>query len=154
MCGIVGVLEFDPEAWPALDSLRRMARVLTHRGPDGEGFYQSGPVGLAHPRLSIIDLVSGHQPMSNEDGSLWITFNGEIFNYVELRDELLESGHCFRTQSDTEVILHMYAEQGEDCVRYFNGQWAFAIWDAKQQKLFLSRDRVGVRPLFLRRTSK
>lgn len=105
-------------------------------------------IGLAHARLSIIDLTSGGQPMSNHDGSLWITFNGEIFNYVELRANLVRSGRRFVTESDTEVILQMYEEKGEDCVGYFNGDWAFAIWDGRNRKLFLSRDRVGVRPLF------
>src|SRR5919109_1445468 len=153
MCGIAGVLSFNGET-VASELLRQMIRPIRHRGPDSSGVYSSdtGGVGLAHARLSIIDLSGGHQPMSNEDGSLWITFNGEIFNYVELRDDLLETGHSFKTQSDTEVILHMYEEKGEDCVRYFNGQWAFAIWDAKRRKLFLSRDRVGVRPLFYTRT--
>src|SRR5262245_5000578 len=156
MCGIAGLLNFNGESvFPEL--LRRMIAPINHRGPDSSGVYsdnQAGAVGLAHARLSIIDLTGGQQPMSNEDGSLWITFNGEIFNYIELRDALLQSGHCFRTQSDTEVILHMYAEYGEDCVKYFNGQWSFAIWDAKHRKLFLSRDRIGVRPLFYARTGK
>lgn len=105
-------------------------------------------IGLAHARLSIIDLTSGGQPMSNHDGSLWITFNGEIFNYMELRADLVRNGRRFVTESDTEVILQMYEEKGEDCVGYFNGDWAFAIWDSRNRELFLSRDRVGVRPLF------
>ena len=107
-----------------------------------------GATGLAHARLSIIDLAGGGQPMSIADGTLWITFNGEIFNYVELREELIKKGHTFATRSDTEVILHLYQEEGEDCVQRLNGQWAFAIWDPAKNKLFLSRDRVGVRPLF------
>jgi asparagine synthase (glutamine-hydrolysing) len=154
MCGIAGILRFNNEA-VAPELLSRMVGLLQHRGPDASGVYASdpaGPVGLAHARLSIIDLSGGQQPMSNADGSLWLTFNGEIFNYVELRDELRQKGHRFATQSDTEVILHMYEEKGEDCVRYFNGQWVFAIWDARQRQLFLSRDRVGVRPLFYTRT--
>src|SRR4026208_1347941 len=126
MCGIAGILELDSAARPSMDTLHRMAKTLSHRGSDGEDFYHSGPVGLAHRRLSIIDLISGQQPMSNDDKSLWITFNGEIFNYVELRNELQKTGCRFRTESDTEVILHMYEEKGEECVRYFNGQWAFA----------------------------
>jgi asparagine synthase (glutamine-hydrolysing) len=105
-------------------------------------------VGLAHARLSIIDVAGGQQPMCNEDSSLWITFNGEIFNYLELREELIRKGHRFATRSDTEVILHLYEEKGGDCVRYLNGQWAFAIWDNQRRRLFLSRDRLGVRPLF------
>jgi asparagine synthase (glutamine-hydrolysing) len=155
MCGIAGILGFNGEKVPA-GLLERMVGLLRHRGPDATGTYLAdgdGP-GLAHARLSIIDLSNGQQPMANSDGSLWITFNGEIFNYLELRDELVQAGHRFRTQSDTEVILHMYEEKGEDCVRYFNGQWAFAIWDVKRRRLFLSRDRVGVRPLFYTRTSR
>lgn len=110
--------------------------------------HRNGSVGLAHRRLSIIDLASGQQPMSNDDGSLWITYNGEIFNYLELRKELEARGHRFRTKSDTEVILRSYEEYGDSCVDRFNGQWAFAIWDSRKARLFLSRDRLGVRPLF------
>ena len=128
--------------------LERMIGMVRHRGPDESGLYSDSGIGLANARLSIIDLSSGHQPIHNEDGSLWITFNGEVFNYVELRKELLSRGHVFSTHSDTEVILHLYEERGEDCVRDLNGQWAFAIWDAFERKLFLSRDRLGVRPLF------
>lgn len=122
--------------------------MLRHRGPDADGYYVDGAAGLGHSRLSIIDLSGGQQPMCNEDASLWITFNGEIFNYVELREDLLARGHHFSTSSDTEVILHLFEEKGEDCVQYLNGQWAFAIWNRKDRSLFLSRDRLGVRPLF------
>lgn len=147
MCGITGVLNLDGRVIdPALP--QRMIRMVKHRGPDDSGVYLDHHAGLAHARLSIIDPAGGHQPMPNEDRSLWITFNGEIFNYLELREELIRKGHRFATRSDTEVILHLYAEYGEECVQYFNGQWAFAIWDEKKQKLFLSRDRLGVRPLF------
>jgi asparagine synthase (glutamine-hydrolysing) len=147
MCGIAGILNFTGEPVdPCLP--RRMIGQLRHRGPDGVGFYANANVGLAHARLSILDLAGGHQPMHNEDQTLWITFNGEIFNYVELREELIRSGHRFATRSDTEVILHAYEEYGEDCVRRFNGQWAFAIWNTRERTLFLSRDRMGVRPLF------
>jgi len=128
--------------------------MLSHRGPDDAGFHSENGVGLAHARLSIIDLAGGHQPMSNEDGSLWITFNGEIFNYLELREELLGRGHKFVTRSDTEVILHLYEEEREDCVQRLNGQWAFAIWDNRRHRLFLSRDRLGVRPLFYTQAGK
>ena len=153
MCGIAGILNLD--GTPAEASLLRgMIQVLRHRGPDDNGVYADAAVGLAHARLSIVDLSSGHQPMKNADGSLWITFNGEIFNHVELRETLARKGHVFATTSDTEVILHMYAEAGEDCVRHFNGQWAFAIWDARKRKLFLSRDRLGIRPLFYARTAR
>jgi len=125
-----------------------MAAALRHRGPDSAGFFSHGEISLGHARLSIIDLAGGAQPMSNHDRSVWITFNGEIFNYVELREELLRKGRRFATASDTEVILHLYEEEGERCVERLNGQWAFAIWDARRKKLFLSRDRMGVRPLF------
>jgi len=147
MCGIAGSISFDDRgADPRL--LRQMIGAIRHRGPDGAGVYVDGRVGLAHARLSIIDIAGGGQPMPTQDQSLWITFNGEIFNYVELRNELISKGHSFSTRSDTEVILHLYQEEGENCVQRLNGQWAFAIWDAPRRKLFLSRDRVGVRPLF------
>jgi asparagine synthase (glutamine-hydrolysing) len=153
MCGIAGVMRFDgAEAEPKL--LQGMARMLHHRGPDGNGTYREQNVGLVHTRLSIIDLAGGHQPMSNGDRSLWITFNGEIFNYLELREELIQKGHRFATQSDTEVILHLFEEKGEDCVSHLNGQWAFAIWDVRKQRLFLSRDRLGVRPLYYTMTDQ
>jgi asparagine synthase (glutamine-hydrolysing) len=128
--------------------LAGMIEALGHRGPDERGMYRQGPVGLGHARLSIIDLSAGHQPMRLVDHDLWITFNGEIYNYLELRGDLERRGHRFATQSDTEVILHCYAEEGEQCVRRLNGQWAFAIWDGKRNRLFLSRDRLGVRPLY------
>ena len=125
-----------------------MIQMIEHRGPDDTGTYVDGPVGLGHTRLSIIDLADGRQPMEAEDGSLCIVFNGEIFNYIELREELVRKGHRFRTRSDTEVILHLFEEMGEECVTRLNGQWAFAIWNRRTQRLFLSRDRMGVRPLF------
>jgi asparagine synthase (glutamine-hydrolysing) len=125
-----------------------MIQMIEHRGPDDTGTYVDGPVGLGHARLSIIDLADGRQPMEAEDGSLCIVFNGEIFNYIELREELLQKGHRFRTRSDTEVVLHLFEEMGEECVSRLNGQWAFAIWNRRTQLLFLSRDRMGVRPLF------
>jgi asparagine synthase (glutamine-hydrolysing) len=152
MCGISGLLNLNGS--PAdPDRVGRMIATLLHRGPDANGVHVQGTVGLAHSRLSIIDLQAGAQPMSTTDGRLWITFNGEIFNYIELREELLGKGHRFATRSDTEVILNAYREFGEDCVHHFNGQWAFAIWDAKDRKLFLSRDRFGVRPLFYTQTA-
>jgi asparagine synthase (glutamine-hydrolysing) len=147
MCGIAGMLGWNGRAVdrPVLET---MIGMLRHRGPDDKGIHVDRMVGLAHARLSIIDLAGGRQPMPNADQSLWITFNGEIFNYVELKKDLERDGHVFTTSSDTEVILHMYEREGEECVKYFNGQWAFAIWDARKQRLFLSRDRLGVRPLF------
>jgi len=153
MCGIAGMFNLDGAA-VAPESLQGMIRMLAHRGPDDTGFHAENGVGLAHARLSIIDLVGGQQPMCNEDSSLWITFNGEVFNYLELREELLSKGHRFATRSDTEVILHLYEEKGDDCVRYLNGQWAFAIWDNQRRRLFLSRDRLGVRPLFYTQSNK
>jgi len=147
MCGIAGIMNLDgARVEPVL--LDRMIGRVRHRGPDDCGVSIDKQVGLAYARLSIIDLVSGQQPMRNEDNTVSIVFNGEIFNYIELRAELLRRGHKFLTQCDTEVILHLYEEKGEECVRDLNGQWAFAIWDRKKQSLFLSRDRLGVRPLF------
>jgi len=147
MCGIAGIVntkssKSDPSR------LRGMIATLAHRGPDATEVQCIGGTGFAHARLSIIDLAGGAQPMSIAGGTLWITFNGEIFNYVELREELINKGHKFATRSDTEVILHLYQEEGEDCVQRLNGQWAFAIWDSTKKKLFVSRDRLGVRPLF------
>ncbi|MFZ0300346.1 MAG: asparagine synthase (glutamine-hydrolyzing) [Candidatus Sulfotelmatobacter sp.] len=153
MCGIAGVRErkgglVDPTM------LQRMVSALSHRGPDGRGVHIEGDIGLGHARLSIIDLAGGKQPMSNPEGTIWISFNGEIFNYVELRSDLIGRGWHFATKSDTEVILRLYEEMGEDCVHELNGQWAFAIWDARQGKLFLSRDRMGIRPLFYAQTAE
>jgi asparagine synthase (glutamine-hydrolysing) len=147
MCGIAGMLKL---AGGEVDAglLQQMIGAIRHRGPDAQNVYANSGVGLANTRLSIVDIAGGGQPMSNADGSLWITFNGEIFNHVELREELLKKGDRFATRSDTEVILHLYRDLGEDCVHRLNGQWAFAIWDARRRKLFLSRDRVGIQPLF------
>lgn len=147
MCGIAGIVNTDGRR---IDSalLAGMLLAIDHRGPDGSGIYQDSHAGLGHVRLSIIDRAGGRQPMHNEDRSLWITFNGEIFNYVELMDELKARGHVFASKCDTEVIVHAYEEWGEDCVKHFNGQWAFAIWDHRQRRLFASRDRLGVRPFF------
>ncbi len=152
MCGIAGVYNFNEDVVDR-DLLRRMVVTAGYRGPDGTGLYADRRVGLAHVRLSIIDPDGGRQPMSNEDGSIWISFNGEIFNYVELRRELEGRGHTFATDTDTEVIIHMYEERGDECLRYFNGQWAFALWDRAGERLLLSRDRFGVRPLFYTLTS-
>jgi len=150
MCGICGKLQFDPAGSVAPSLVRDMLGTLKHRGPDGDGVYVSGNVGLGHCRLSIIDLDSGQQPLANEDGSIWIVFNGEIYNYQELRRELVSQGHQFRTQSDTEVIVHLYEEHGEDCVHRLRGMFAFAIWDGRRRRLFLARDRVGIKPLYYR----
>lgn len=148
MCGIVGVLNLT-DAQPVQEvRLRQMLAMIRHRGPDQFGIYLDERIGLGNARLSIIDLSSGQQPIANEDETLFVVFNGEIFNYVELRPELEARGHRFATNSDTEVILHMYEEYGPACVNHFNGQFAFAIWDAREQSLFIARDRLGVRPLF------
>jgi asparagine synthase (glutamine-hydrolysing) len=152
MCGICGILNLNGSPVDA-NLIANMLGTIRHRGPDDCGIHATGKIGLGHARLSIIDLTSGHQPMQNADGTLFISFNGEIFNYVELRKELEQKGHRFSSHSDTEVILHLYEEEGEHCVHRFNGQWAFAIWDTKREKLFLSRDRLGVRPLFYTRTA-
>jgi len=148
MCGICGKLEFDPEARIAPNLVKKMADAIIHRGPDDEGYYVKGQIGLGFRRLSIIDLSGGHQPLSNEDGSIWIIFNGEIYNYQELRSELISKGHIFKTQSDTEVIVHLYEESGPDCTKKLRGMFAFAIWDSVTKTLFLARDRVGIKPLY------
>ncbi len=146
MCGILGILNANGEPVDRGKPLS-MAAVMTHRGPDGEGAYCDGPVGLAHRRLSIIDLSGGTQPMSNEDGSVWITFNGEIYNFPDLKCELEARGHRFKTRSDTEAIVHSYEEYGPDCVKRLRGMFAFGIWDARRSRLFLARDRMGKKPL-------
>ena len=147
MCGIAGILSLDGAPATGVP-VEAMVRAIAHRGPDAQGLHVEGPCALGHARLSIIDVAGGHQPMTNEDGSLWITFNGEIFNYVELRRDLEQRGHRFSTNSDTEVILHLYEEKGDACVHELNGQWAFGLWDNRRRRLFLSRDRIGVRPLY------
>jgi asparagine synthase (glutamine-hydrolysing) len=149
MCGIAGKLFLDGQqpVDPAL--IERMLEVIKHRGPDGHGAHLAGPVGLGHRRLSIIDLTSnGSQPMCNEDGTVWIVFNGEIYNYPELRKQLVERGHGLRSTTDTEVIIHLYEEHGADCLQLLQGMFAFAIWDQGRQRLFLARDRVGIKPLY------
>jgi asparagine synthase (glutamine-hydrolysing) len=149
MCGIAGIVSLGPDAPPvARSQLARMAKALAHRGPDEFGVYRDARAGLTHARLSIIDLTSGQQPLANEDGTLWIVFNGEIFNYVELRGELEGLGHRFRTRSDTEVIVHAWEAWGEAAFVRLNGQWAVALWDTASRRLVLSRDPFGVRPLY------
>lgn len=147
MCGICGVYQFNGDPVDK-DLLRRMSLVIRHRGPDGAGSYVSGDIGLGHRRLSIIDIDGGAQPITNEDCTLHLIFNGEIYNFVELRKELENKGHVFSTHSDTEVILHGYEEWGLDCVNRFNGIFAFALWDEKARQLFLARDHLGVKPLY------
>ena len=147
MCGIAGIVNFrNKEDHSAI--LNPMLRAMHHRGPDATGLYLSDQAGLGHARLSIIDLSGGHQPIHNEDRSVWIVFNGEIFNYPELRSGLVEKGHRFYTQSDTEVMVHLYEEYGTGLFDHLNGQFAIAIWDQTRRTLLLGRDRMGIRPLF------
>lgn len=148
MCSICGVYNRNAGV-VSIEDLKKMTHIQNYRGPDDEGYYQEGSIGFGHGRLSIIDLTqAGHQPMSNEDDSLWIVYNGEIYNYLELREELKGQGHRFKSSCDTEVILHAYEEWGLKCVERFNGMWAFGLWDANKKKLFLSRDRFGIKPLY------
>jgi asparagine synthase (glutamine-hydrolysing) len=148
MCGIAGIFHFDGTR-PDLDLLQRMTTVLAHRGPDGEGVHIGDHIGLGHRRLAIIDLSdAGKQPMSNEDGSIWITYNGEIYNFQDARKELEDRGHCFHSATDSEVVIHAYEEWGTDCLQRFNGMFAFGLWDQPRQRLWLVRDRLGIKPLF------
>lgn len=148
MCGICGIYNFKKDKKINPDLVKQMTYMLRHRGPDEFGFYEDNKIGLGHSRLSIIDLAGGKQPIHNENKSIWIVFNGEIFNYVELREELIKRGHQFYTHTDTEVIIHLYEEKATDFINDLNGQFAFAIWDKGQEQLILARDRVGIRPLF------
>ncbi len=148
MCGICGKFAFENAATVERGLIESMLGTIRHRGPDDQGIYMSSGVGLGHARLSIIDLASGHQPLCNEDGSVWIVFNGEIYNYRELREFLLSKGHRFKTNSDTEVIVHLYEELGPLCVEKLRGMFAFAIWDDNTRTLLLARDRVGIKPLY------
>src|SRR5208337_2977108 len=148
MCGIAGFYgEVNWDSNPR-SVLERMVAAIHHRGPDDWGTHIERNVGLGHARLSIIDLALGRQPMADPEETLWITYNGEIFNYLELRSQLTSSGSRFRTQSDTEVILHAYRKNGPDCVTQFNGDFAFAVWDKSRDRLVIARDRVGVRPVY------
>jgi asparagine synthase (glutamine-hydrolysing) len=148
MCGIVGVLDWSGERPPDAVLLRRMLGIIRHRGPDEFGLYVDRRAGIGCARLSILDLCTGQQPIRNEDGSLWIVFNGEVYNHPELRVDLERAGHRFSTRTDTEVILHLYEDRGPECLHLLNGQFAIAIWDTGRGELFLARDRLGVRPLF------
>ncbi len=152
MCGIAGMVDFGGLGASAPAILEDMIGAVRHRGPDGFGFYRDALAGLAHARLSIIDLEGGWQPIRDEAGEAWIVFNGEIFNYLELREELEARGHLFYTRSDTEVVIHLWQDLGEGCLERLNGQFSFAVWDKRRERLFLARDRVGIRPLFYART--
>jgi len=154
MCAIAGIVKFDPRERVERSRLVHMADVQQHRGPDGAGLWMDGCVGLAHRRLAIIDVAGGHQPMSNEDDSVWIVFNGEIYNHVGLRREMQRAGHRYRTKSDTETILHLYESYGAGCVERLQGMFAFAIWDRRQRQLLLVRDRLGIKPLYYASTDR
>ena len=148
MCGIAGIVRFNPREVVEEARLKRMRDVLRHRGPDGEGLWIDGPVGLAHRRLAIVDVAGGHQPMSGEDDRVWITYNGEIYNHAALRPGLVAKGHRYQTRSDTETILHLYEEEADQCVESLQGMFAFALWDRPRQRLLLARDRLGIKPLY------
>src|ERR1700680_4878225 len=147
MCGIVGIVSLAGK--PIFEQeLRDMCATILHRGPDDEGIYLNTNVGLGMRRLSIIDLASGQQPVRNEDGSVWVVLNGEIYNFVELREKLRARGHHFSTRSDTEVIVHLYEEYGNDCVHHLRGMFEFALWDERRQTFLLARDRLGIKPVY------
>jgi asparagine synthase (glutamine-hydrolysing) len=148
MCGIAGKLAPSRHAPIDRDLLASMADAVSHRGPDADGFYVGEGIGLAHRRLSIVDVATGQQPLANEDQTVWVVFNGEIYNFPSLRADLESAGHRFRTHSDTEVIVHAYEEWGERCVDRFRGMFAFALWDVRNRRLLLARDRVGIKPLY------
>src|SRR5436190_13326924 len=149
MCGITGVLRLR-EGQVDRDRLRKMADAIAHRGPDDEGFFTDGPLGFGFRRLSIIDLAGGHQPMSDAEESVWVVFNGEIYNFEDLRHELEGYGHGFRTKSDTEVIVHGYKQWGDDVLNRLDGMFGLAIWDARRRRLVLARDRFGIKLIYYR----
>src|SRR6267142_215285 len=148
MCGIVGIYERKRRDVVAPELIHKMNETIVHRGPDDEGIYTGPGIGLGFRRLSIIDLQGGHQPISNEAGTIWVMLNGEIYNYLELRQDLEQRGHRFATRSDTESIVHLYEEHGEACFAKLRGMFAIALWDSRERKLLLARDRVGKKPLF------
>ena len=148
MCGISGIYNLAGQT-VSRELLTQMTQVLRHRGPDDEGYYLEGPIGLGHRRLSIIDLSpAGHQPMSNEDGTIWLVFNGEIYNFLDLVADLRSKGHAFQSRTDGEVVIHAYEQYGIKCLSRFNGMWAFALWDRRNHRLFCARDRLGVKPFY------
>ena len=148
MCGIVGIIKLNGRETVDEARLKRMRDVLRHRGPDGEGLWIGGPVGLGMRRLAIVDVLGGRQPMANEDGTVWIVYNGEVYNHADLRPGLEQRGHCYRTRSDTETILLLYEEEGQRCVERLQGMFAFALWDRRRGRLLLARDRLGIKPLY------
>jgi asparagine synthase (glutamine-hydrolysing) len=153
VCGIYGIVQLDGALAPA-DALRRMGQTIVHRGPDDDGVYHDGPCAIGMRRLSVIDLAGGHQPLSNEEGTLWLVANGEIYNYRELRRELEARGHRFKTASDCETILHLYEDYGDDCVEHLNGMFGFALWDARRRRLLIGRDRLGIKPIYFKNDGK
>src|SRR5213596_2367244 len=150
MCGICGQFNFTSNAPVNPEIIRRMADSIAHRGPDDEGYFVSGPIGLGFRRLSIIDLAGGHQPMADAEETVWVIFNGEIYNYRELRAELQSKGHQFRTNSDTEVIIHGYEEWGTDVFNHLNGMFGLAIWDVRNERLVVARDAMGIKLVYYR----
>src|SRR6266511_3823581 len=154
MCGICGIYHYNSGEPISEQGLYDMLAVIRHRGPDDEGVYITDRLGLGMRRLSIIDLAGGKQPIQNEDGSVVVVFNGEIYNYRELTDRLRARGHVFATASDTEVIVHLYEDCGDDCVRELRGMFGFALWDARRRRLLLARDRLGIKPLYYARTGR
>jgi len=154
MCGICGIFYSDARQLVERGRLEEMNHQIVHRGPDDDGFFVEGNVGLAMRRLSIIDIATGHQPIANEDENLWIVYNGEIYNHQQLRSDLQACGHRYRTKSDTETMLHLYEEYGRDCVKHLRGMFAFAIWDRRSRSLFIARDRLGIKPLYYRYDGK
>src|SRR5712691_7427236 len=147
MCGIAGIVGAQPDYRADAADVHRMCQTIVHRGPDDEGIYVKGRAGLGMRRLSIVDLSTGHQPIHNEDRTIWVVFNGEIYNFSELRSRLQARGHRFYTNTDTEVIVHLYEEYGSECVHSLRGMFAFALWDDRRQRLLLARDRFGKKPL-------
>src|SRR5579862_8362851 len=150
MCGICGQFNFERNEPVEPELVHQMARTMVHRGPDDEGYFFDGAVGLGFRRLSIIDLSGGHQPMSDEGETVWVVFNGEIYNYLELRSELEGRGHRFRTRSDTEVLVHGYKEWGPDVFSHLNGMFGVAIWDVAKRRLVVSRDAMGIKLIYYR----
>src|SRR6476619_5928235 len=150
MCGIAGIFNYLTNEPVDPDTIRRMATSIAHRGPDDDGFFFDGPLGFGFRRLSIIDLAGGHQPMSDLEETVWVIFNGEIYNYPELRAELEAKGHQFRTNSDTEVIVHGYKEWGTDTLNHFNGMFGVAIWDVSKRRLVVARDAMGIKLIYYR----
>src|SRR5881398_33037 len=148
MCGIAGIVSCEGLDRDAAQQAAAMRDILTHRGPDEAGLHVDDCAALGHRRLSIVDLATGQQPLANEDGTIWITYNGEIYNHAEIRRDLEARGHRYKTRSDTETIVHAYEQWGDECVRRFRGMFAFALWDAPRRRLLLVRDRLGIKPLY------